>query len=370
MEKRILDEIDTRAARNDGADLLRIVAMLMVTVMHIFVRGGVIFGAADIGPNFYLSWIVQALCEVATDCFFLLSGYFLVNRPMRPVRAVELWATVLFYSWGIYAIFLPLGLVDASHTPLLGSLLPVSTNNYWFITCYLALYFLSPYLNLAIHAMEKKQMRNLIITLLALFSLWPTLAPMVMTFEHHGGMDVAWSLVIYFCAAYVKLHVPKLPKKRTCLAVYIGCSAVALVLRFVFSHYGNSTVPGLLAYMNTILTYNSPLTFTAAAALFFCFIQLEIRSPGARRAIRFVAPTVLASYLITEQHNMIDYIWKDWPPVRQFAANWWFLPYVFALAVAVLLLCCVVDRGRAWLFQTAARAFRKRVPRKEPGNPA
>lgn len=342
--------------RNYGVDLLRIVGMCMVTTMHALVRGGVVFGSADIGLNFYLCWIVEALCEVATDCFFLISGYYLVEQPAHVSRVVSLWCTVLFYSWGIWLAFMAFGL--AQHhpdSPLLGTLLPVTTNNYWFITSYIALIFLSPYVNLSIHAMSERQMRGLVAVLLILLSVWPTLFPMVMTFEHHGGLDFSWSLAVYLCAAYLRLHRKSVPKKWLCLTVYFGCCAAALIARFLFSHYGNSGTPLLLDYANTILTYNSPLVFVAAIALFRFFLQLKIERPGLRRVIRYFAPTVLAAYLIQEQHQLSGYLWGKWLPMRPLAGNWWFLLYLAVVCLLLVLASCVIDRGRDALFSAGMR---------------
>ena len=353
--------------RNHGADLLRIAAMLMVTVMHALVRGGVIFGSADIGLNFYLCWCIQALCEVATNCFFFISGYFLIPCSPSPSRAVNLWCTVLFYSWGIYGLFCALGLAQLHpDSPLLGSLLPISTNNYWFVNSYLALIFLAPYMNLTVRALSKEQLRRLVLVLLALFSLWPVVVPMVMTFEHHGGIGLSWSLVVYLAAAYLRLHARRLPSKGACLAAYVGCCALALIARFLFVHFGNAGAPALLSYANVILTYNSPLIFIAAGALFLFFLQLDIRKPALVAVIRFFAPTVLAAYLITEQHNLGEYFWTKWIPMRPLAGNWWFIPYLFGVCLAVMLLCCLMDRVRCRLFGLAARLAKPLFPSLKP----
>ena len=55
---------ENRQERSMGADLLRIVSMLMILTSHYFVHGNVL---GRLGPwmvNFHICWIIESLCYV------------------------------------------------------------------------------------------------------------------------------------------------------------------------------------------------------------------------------------------------------------------------------------------------------------------
>ena len=52
--------------------------------------------------------------------------------------------------------------------------IPVSTNRYWFITCYILLMLFAPYLNSAIDLMNQKQFTQLLMSMILVFVVAPT----------------------------------------------------------------------------------------------------------------------------------------------------------------------------------------------------
>jgi len=61
----------------------------------------------------------------------------------------------------------------ASILSIIKAFIPVSTNCYWFISCYILLIF-SPYINRAINSMSELQHRQLLLFMSAVFLVAPT----------------------------------------------------------------------------------------------------------------------------------------------------------------------------------------------------
>lgn len=57
---------------------------------------------------------------------------------------------------------------------ILKTFIPVSTNRYWFMTCYILLRLFAPYLNYAIDSMNKKQFTQLLMSVILVFVVAPT----------------------------------------------------------------------------------------------------------------------------------------------------------------------------------------------------
>ena len=62
----------------------------------------------------------------------------------------------------------------ASILSIIKAFIPVSTNCYWFISCYILLMIFSPYINRAINSMSELQHRQLLLFMSAVFLVAPT----------------------------------------------------------------------------------------------------------------------------------------------------------------------------------------------------
>ena len=139
--------------RHYGLDLFRIVAMLMVIILHQGSHGGGLSATDNLTVNGFLSHFLNALCVVSVNCYVLISSYFLVKEKFRLRQLFRIIEETWFYSWTILII---LKLMGQEIVNLKASVLPISFANNWFITAYVGMYILFPFMNIAINAMDKK----------------------------------------------------------------------------------------------------------------------------------------------------------------------------------------------------------------------
>ncbi|MBQ9717285.1 MAG: hypothetical protein IJV76_04770, partial [Clostridia bacterium] len=84
--------------RVPGADLLRIVTMLMILTSHFFVHGGVLGRLKPSEPYFYICWIIEAFCYVMVNCYALITGYFQSRTEFKLKKLLLLWGQIVFLS--------------------------------------------------------------------------------------------------------------------------------------------------------------------------------------------------------------------------------------------------------------------------------
>lgn len=163
-------------------DLLRVLAMLMIVFNHLVYHGVQHVPAASAGAmsqmsvhavqaNFLMLQFLAYSSLVATNIFFLITGYFLV-KPREISYAVgksfKLWRVIVFYSLTIYAGLCALGFLDFSWPQAIGQLMPIYSSNYWFMSNYLAVLLLSPFVARALDALAQREYQWLLFLLLVI----------------------------------------------------------------------------------------------------------------------------------------------------------------------------------------------------------
>ena len=163
--------------RNYGLDAARICAMCGIITLHILGHGGVLDSCDFNSAGYWSSWWIEICAYCSVDLFALLSGWLGIYKKKHSVfRAAELLAVVLFYSVIITAIF-------ASAVPdlfsgsqdIVNSVMPILAGRYWYITCYIPLAVLQPFINKMLLALSVRQHRAACLVSLVLFALLPTL---------------------------------------------------------------------------------------------------------------------------------------------------------------------------------------------------
>ena len=154
--------------RNYGIDLMRMLAMLFVTILHVLGQGGILNGAEPRSANYWIAWFMEVGAYCAVNCYALISGYVGVNSKYKYSSVILLWLRVVFYTiliTGIFSVILPEA-VSLVHWK--NAVFPVMTGQYWYFTAYFCLYLLTPFINKMIQEMSGKALGCLSIILLFL----------------------------------------------------------------------------------------------------------------------------------------------------------------------------------------------------------
>lgn len=209
-------------------------------------------------PGYWVTWGIEVCAYCSVNLFALVSGYLNCEKKLfSSYRIVQLLISVLFYSTVITIAF---ALLDRSVFSGLGTvaiaLCPMLTGRYWYITCYIVVFLLMPYLNLVINRLNTCSLKKLCLLLFVVLSVLPSLAG-VDFFKLGYGYSSAWLIVCYIWgAAYRKINLTLF--RRFELPVCIVSAGVVLLLHIIGVHSPFGTGDGyMLAYTSPFIAINA-----------------------------------------------------------------------------------------------------------------
>lgn len=175
--------------RSSNIDLLRVLAIIAVIMIH-YNNDDIGGGNKYVAPhslNQFVLYSIQSLCVSAVNVFVILSGYCSFKRDYLNI-AKPLKLLITLYAFRFLMLFVSLFVSQENFTPMdiFVRLLP----NNWYITLFIVLYILSPWLNLLLKTLEDYS-KMFILVFFALFSVWPTLTDLIqnLTAVQNYGMS-------------------------------------------------------------------------------------------------------------------------------------------------------------------------------------
>lgn len=339
--------------RSANLELLRILSMAMIITLHYLLQGGVLEAAPLGSLNYYIVWVAEALCYVSVNCFVLISGYFLVTSRFKWKRFLELIFQVLFYSIAIYLVFCLAGVSEFQLRSLLsGYLFPLTHGQFWFITAYLALYLIFPFLNILIHGLTKTKYLKLLLVLFVLFSFIPTVfffSTDIMGIK--GGYSLGWFVFLYLIGGYIRLYrVEKKNAKGKNLLLYFAMTAAV-----VFAKVAQQVLlPKLLGTQTEywdFYRYNSVFVLIGSVALFLFFLKISIKKESASRWICAISSVTFGIFLIHTHYVTREWIWDDLLKPYEYADSNWLVLHLVGSVVVVFVACGLLEKLRYYLFR-------------------
>jgi surface polysaccharide O-acyltransferase-like enzyme len=336
--------------RNIGLELLRIISMLMIILLHSIDHSGLLENLVSGSMLYWYEWFIYALVQVCVNCFVLISGYFLVKSKFRFEKLAMLWIEVVFYALIIKIIMMALGEIPFSITSLISCFVPILTGRYWFVTIYFGMYLLSPFLNIGIKAMSKRQHTSLVVLLILLFSAMVSIHPSFRGMNSGGGWGVAWFIVLYIIAAYIRLYYKPNGKILKPIIVFFACPILMIGALWIADKSGI----GILTSMaDNWWKYDSLPAFIASIALLITFLNRpkELNNNKIKQIIIRMSSATFGVYLIHAHANICtESMWQRIGMVSNMN-KLWFPLYQIMVVIVIFLACGLIDILRQWLFQ-------------------
>lgn len=330
--------------RNTNLEILRIIAMLFIVAHHFAVNGFNDMTFVISNYNNYALYFLGILGKMGVVIFIFISAYFMIDSKFTFRKLLVLGGEVYFYTLSFLVIFLVF-LTPAAPITLetwVLSLLPISHSAYWFITDYIVLMLLSPFLNKVLKGLSKGTYLKLLVLVIILWSVYPTF-----TGKSFGFDPLIWFIVLYMMGSFIRLHVDidKISFKKLFIAMFASfaityaASATVAYLAMLFD------VPGLMSGTITVTTLykdlaleNKLFTLITSTAIFLIFLK---RKEFSNRYINYAAGSVLGVYLIHENVFVRPYLWKTLFSVQSFYSS----PYFILFAVATIILIFIASIG-------------------------
>ncbi len=327
---------------NISIDVLRIMAMLMVTVLHATGHGLKMAKIEVFSVAYWIVLLFNTFSLVAVNCFVLISGYFLSKKNTSPQKLLSLWLQVWTYSVGIYVVLclMPSVNVGFSIERLIECFCPLLSNQYWFFTCYFLLYLISPILNKLITVWSRQEYKRTLIVLIVVFSLIPSVNIWGDSFGTNCGYGLIWFIVLYLIAAYIRKYSPLQPV-RLWMAYMIPC--VILCSFRIAINVWNPDHGSIQAILNGQTSYNGPLVLCASLGLFLGTVQTTFKaSKKIAGIITTVASLSFGVYLLQDHAIIRSILWNDWVCLAEVVDCGGLFLFRVVLIVAILFVAGIV----------------------------
>lgn len=336
--------------RNSTIELLRILCILMVIAGHYYAHGIAYamspFVVETYSPRILAMQLISFGADIANDIFIIITGYYMINSTINGKRVGKLIAEMLFYAWGIAFIFHAAGLETFTWESLKAVLLPFWSGENWFVTCYIILCLLIPFLNPFLKNLEQKDFVRLLIILFVIRFIAPILNTKTFWSTSHG---LEQFIFLYFIGAYIKLHgfqTKLLQNKWSWRAILLFLIGLWLTVTGGTAYVGMRTQNHEL--IANVTKYYPIFSVLISPVLLIVVLGFK---PFYSKFINIISGSVLAVYLIHDNPLVRNYIWWTISPnIDQIGSNHIFL-HMAQKVVVIFVVCVAIDQCRIWLFE-------------------
>lgn len=248
--------------------------------------------------------IISVFCRPAVNCFYLISGFFIVysdkelsiNKLLSKVQPI--WIRTFLCSVFLYFIFVIAKIAPFDWKICIQSFFPVMFKQYWYVTVFVLLIFIRPFWGRMLVKLSNKELGVLILVMLLFDSIQTSFGFNAFEERGYGFLHAITMLTLGYCISRMK---------KLCLnsvssiIIYIMVSCIAGGVAII----QNRMFPNQMEA--TILLYNSPLIIISSVAMFDFFINMDIRCTFISR----IAPHVFTIYLINDHPMIRRYFWKE-----------------------------------------------------------
>ena len=370
--------------RQSNMELLRLVAMMMILVMHMD-YGAFGLPTAESVENAPMTTFgrifVEHLCLVAVNVYVLISGWFGIRPKMKSF--VRLMLQVAMYSIIITGAFLLLGKTTFKIGYVTDML--IIGKQYWFVVSYLLLYLVSPILNTFVEHSSKREFQWMLLVFFGFQFVYSWIFGLE---EFAGGYSALSFMGLYLLARYVKIYENETnnEKRRTkdenesnhpddiasrftlhssrftlhasrftlhssrftlhvsrftfsiLFALYLFSAAITAL--FVFLAYGSKGDSFGDACAGIFAHYNSPFIVLSSLLVLLMFSKLQFQS----KVINYLSSSAFAVYLIHAHPLLWDEYLNLFPPIYAKYPNLLGVLLMMLVAIIIFFLCIAIDK--------------------------
>lgn len=337
--------------RRIGLDLLRILSMMGIVALHLFGIGGIIENVDVMSYKNFIVLFIYIILYFSVDIFGILSGYLnYKKKEIKYSRIIELIFITILYSVLISVILWVFNLYDFRTLPRIekiNSLFPVLINRYWYITCYVFVFFMMPYLNHLIETLSQKKLKNLLLVGFILLSIIPNIFFQVDFFRTNAGYSAIWLVYCYIVGGYLGKYGLSEKIKKNRIWLLLGCILGAYVLNLAI-RIGTYKIYGTVLHSTWFIDYVSPFNLIASGLIVSLFSDIKKKS---NKFVILVSSSAFAVYIIHSHYIIYDHalngILRFTLTHNIFYILGMFIVYLLGIYVA----CSLIEIIRIYLFK-------------------
>ena len=302
----------TRANRSSNIELLRIIAACGVIILHYNCAqlGGGYNMVADRSINQSILTLAEVLFICAVNVYILITGYFMRDSMKRNlIKPLGLLAELFIIETAFYIVKeLLRGNVFSFKT-----FISYYTPNYWFVLVFIALYMVSPYINLVWRSLDSKSKTMLLTICIGLFSVYPIIQDIIQYYygdtiygssviSLHGsssGYTIVNFVLMYLIGCYLRDMEESGIRFRN--STLIPMFILNILLLFCLTNLEH-VISGKHITQTVAWNYDNPLVILSAVLIFLIFKNIRIEN---NEVINLFAAASFSTYLI--HINLLEY---------------------------------------------------------------
>ncbi len=358
-EKSVKTKNKIHLKRNPSIELLRIIMMLQIIFLHVSDYGDYTDIAMQIQGRTELTyWVIWLLCRCPVYIFVIIMGYFLseTGQNFNFKRILKCYLPMYFYAVSIPLLYSLIRRQNLDKGYYIRAFIPFLSRTWYFMTLYLLVLILSPYLNRMIRGLNRKQFLILIGICFLLFSVWQPLS-MLEPFEGiigirkilstQGGKSLYDFIYMYLLGAYMrKYHIFSSHETDAkdiwnnpliYLAGFLLLGLIDVILVYKYPDEGIVSVVG----------YNdNPLVVLQCTCLFRFFERIDMRRfVRLGSVINYISAGNLGIYMIHEHPLIRDLIWNEIFKIDNvsFYSGRGYLLKILLIVLVIYCACWVID---------------------------
>ena len=316
-----------KTKRNSTVELLRIVFMLLIVMLHVYGHGmgdnmSAIY-AWGCHSDMYIHLALFVLGKLGVTGFMFISGYYGMRFNLH--RFAEMLFMLLFYA-----------ILTNDGTGREQLLHPWDI--WWFLSCYLFIFVMSPIISKGLESIDKKQFTLITACLLIYIYVGHFLSA-----RNEHSLDLL--LTIYIAGRYVKTHLTD--KIRKVPGKILGVTILLILLVYILIPLFLAHTANYERWMSMWISNNNifPLVISALLVVFAETKQTY------NKIINYLSSSVLAVYLLTDNKKAMQ-------------LDTWLLPKLidgigYIIIIGIFISCLIVDKIREYLFMAINSIYKK-----------
>lgn len=290
-----------------GLDLIRVVAIVLVVMVHSFANTG--FNAANLnGMSMFILLNVRNLAFIGVLLFIMLTGYCKSEKKIdknhyksiKHILVTYLIISAITIIFRKYFVKENIDWYNAIVGVLNFTLIPYA----WYFEMYIGLFFLIPFLNILYNGLQtKKNKQILILTLFLIVSLPATLSTLSVATRSLNILPDWWGrlypILLYYLGVYIKEYKPNINK---CVNIIFIFSLLFLESFIMYFYCMGDSINNKI-----IIDYNYLPAIIVSVLVFILLYNVKIKGNIIKSIFKVVSNVTFGLYLFSYIFDKVIY---------------------------------------------------------------
>lgn len=313
--------MEKKKERLSGIELLKIIAIVLIVISHVtqtletgnqIISNNVTNYTINLkDPTSSINNIVLAFIRqfgaLGNMIFLISSIWFLIDKNKNYKKKIlSIIIDIFIISVASLLLFMIFYKGDISIKYIIKSIFPTIFANNWYMTCYIMLLLLYPFLNIIVKSIDKKQLFRInLLSIIVYFGICFVKTNLLF------NTSLVVFVVIYFLVAYIRKYCINFVKDKKANIILLILSVVISIASLIVLNYIELKSGIKVIELIKFATNNNILLLITGFSLFNLFLNINISN----KVINYISSLSMLIYVIHENILVRVYlrpqIWSD-----------------------------------------------------------